>query len=322
MTGTDAGSLPAALDDLWHRRRELSPADTAARGVVVNAIDMLDSGRVRVAEISAAGEVVVNARARRAVLLAFRVLGMARSQVGDFHHHDRVPLKTSVDGVRVVPGAIARWGAHLAPGVVLMPSFVDIGAHVGTGSMVGTWVSVGSCAQIGGNVRLAAGVTVGGVDHLDDPDAPDDLDGLGGVDDPARPGPSASPGSPGSPDAGSPDMGPADMGPADTVPAVVEDDALIGDRAVVAAGARVGRGAVVAAGTILSGVTPVVDARTGEELAPGRIPDWCVATGGSRHRDLPGGAFDLPCVVVLDRLEPGRRPGRAELGGILHGGRR
>lgn len=155
MIQSDASPLPAAVDELWWRRAELSPADTEARAVVVSAVDMLDSGKARVAEVSRTGEVVVDERARRAVMLAFRVLGAARSQVGDFHHHDRVPLKTSVEGVRVVPGAIARWGSYLAPGVVLMPSFVDIGAHVDEGSTVGTWASIGSCAQIGRNVHLS-----------------------------------------------------------------------------------------------------------------------------------------------------------------------
>lgn len=94
---------------------------------------------------------------------------MVRSQVGDFHHHDRIPLKTRLDGVRVVPGAIARWGSYLAPGVVLMPSFTNIGAYVDTGTMVDTWATVGSCAQIGKNVHLSGGVGIGGV--LEPPNA-------------------------------------------------------------------------------------------------------------------------------------------------------
>src|SRR4029077_6801784 len=88
---------------------------------------------------------------------------MEPSQAGDFHYQDRVPLKTRLDGVRVVPGAIARWGCFLAKGVVLMPSFVNIGAHVDAGTMVDTWATVGSCAQIGKNVHLSGGVGIGGV---------------------------------------------------------------------------------------------------------------------------------------------------------------
>ena len=112
---------------------------------------------------------MVDERAKRAILLAFRVLPMAQGQVGDFRYHDRVPLKTRLDGVRVVPGAIARWGAYIAPGTVLMPSFTNIGAYVDSGTMVDTWATVGSCAQIGKNVHLSGGVGIGGV--LEPPNA-------------------------------------------------------------------------------------------------------------------------------------------------------
>ena len=162
--------LPAVIDELWERRSELSPEDTAARAEVVAAVDEIDAGNARVAFVDAAtDEVVVDERAKRAILLAFRLLPMAQSQVGDFRHHDRVPLKTRLDGVRVVPGAIARWGAYIAPGTVLMPSFVNIGAYVDSGTMVDTWATVGSCAQIGKNVHLSGGVGIGGV--LEPPNA-------------------------------------------------------------------------------------------------------------------------------------------------------
>jgi 2,3,4,5-tetrahydropyridine-2,6-dicarboxylate N-succinyltransferase len=162
--------LPALIDELWERRGDVGPDDSAARAAVTSAVDSLDSGAARVAAVDAStGEVVVDERAKRAILLSFRVLPMRRSQVGDFHHHDRIPLKTRLDGVRVVPGAIARWGAYIAPGAVLMPSFVNIGAYVDTGTMVDTWATVGSCAQIGKNVHLSGGVGIGGV--LEPPNA-------------------------------------------------------------------------------------------------------------------------------------------------------
>ncbi|NUW35250.1 2,3,4,5-tetrahydropyridine-2,6-dicarboxylate N-succinyltransferase [Nonomuraea sp. SMC257] len=261
--------IAPAIDDLWERRAELSPRDTEARATVVSAIDLLDTGKARVAELSG-GEVVVDERARRAILLAFRVLGMARTQVGDFQHNDRVPLKTTFDGVRVVPGAIARWGSYMAPGVVLMPSFVNIGAYVGGGTMVDTWATVGSCAHIGANVHLSGGVGIGGV-----------------------------------------------LEPPGALPVVVEDDALVGSRAMIVEGARVGRGAVIGAGTILSASMPVIDVETGEELARGRVPDWCVAVGGTRQKEFPGGTFGLPCVLVIKRLEPGQRHDKAALNEAL-----
>jgi 2,3,4,5-tetrahydropyridine-2-carboxylate N-succinyltransferase len=162
--------LSAAIDDLWERRAELSPEDSAARAEVVAAVDQIDAGQARVAFVDAeTDEVVVDERAKRAILLAFKVLPMVQSQVGDFRYHDRVPLKTRLDGVRVVPGAIARWGAYIAPGTVLMPSFTNIGAYVDSGTMVDTWATVGSCAQVGKNVHLSGGVGIGGV--LEPPNA-------------------------------------------------------------------------------------------------------------------------------------------------------
>jgi 2,3,4,5-tetrahydropyridine-2-carboxylate N-succinyltransferase len=111
----------------------------------------------------------VDERAKRAILLSFKVLEMKESTVGEFYHHDRMPLKTSFPGVRVVPGAIARWGSYLAPSVVLMPSFTNIGGYVDAGTMLDTWATVGSCAQIGKNVHLSGGVGIGGV--LEPPNA-------------------------------------------------------------------------------------------------------------------------------------------------------
>src|SRR5262244_985152 len=142
----------------------MSSDDSGARAIVTAAVDALDAGEARVARPDpVTGEIWVDERAKQAIMLAFRLLPMERSQAGGFHYHDRVPLKTHLDGVRVVPGAIARWGCYLAPGVVLMPSFVNIGARVEAGTMVDTWATVGSCAQIGRNVHLSGGVGIGGV---------------------------------------------------------------------------------------------------------------------------------------------------------------
>ena len=152
-----------SIDELWDQRAELTPADAEAAAQVLGAVDMLDSGQARVAWVTETGDVAVDERAKRAILLAFRLLPMVKSQVGDFRYHDRVPLTARLDGVRVVAGSIVRWGAYVAPGAVLMPSFVNIGAYVDTGTMVDTWATVGSCAQIGKNVHLAGGVGIGGV---------------------------------------------------------------------------------------------------------------------------------------------------------------
>jgi 2,3,4,5-tetrahydropyridine-2,6-dicarboxylate N-succinyltransferase len=162
--------LPAAIDELWERRAGLSPADSAAKDEIVAAVDQIDAGTARVAFVDAVtDQVIVDERAKRAIVLAFKVLPMEESVAGDFRYHDRVPLKTRLDGVRVVPGAIARWGCYLAPGTVLMPSFVNVGAYVESGTMVDTWATVGSCAQVGKNVHLSGGVGIGGV--LEPPNA-------------------------------------------------------------------------------------------------------------------------------------------------------
>ena len=168
--GTQDTSLPADIDELWERRDGLTPADAVSRDIVFGAVEQIDAGHVRVARVDAASDqVVVDERAKRAILLAFRLLPMVASQVGEFRYNDRVPLTTRLDGVRAVAGSIVRWGAFVAPGAVLMPSFVNIGAYVDSGTMVDTWATVGSCAQIGKNVHLAGGVGVGGV--LEPPNA-------------------------------------------------------------------------------------------------------------------------------------------------------
>jgi 2,3,4,5-tetrahydropyridine-2-carboxylate N-succinyltransferase len=162
--------LEEVIDELWERRTELSPADERARAAVIDAVDAIDAGQARVAFVDpATDEVVVDERAKRAILLAFRLMPMVRSEVGDFRYDDRVPLTTRLDGVRVLPGAIVRWGAYVAPGAVLMPSFVNIGAYVDAGTMIDTWATVGSGAQVGKNVHVSGGVGIGGV--LEPPNA-------------------------------------------------------------------------------------------------------------------------------------------------------
>jgi 2,3,4,5-tetrahydropyridine-2-carboxylate N-succinyltransferase len=157
--------LENRIRDLWERRDDLSPADSDAVSAVTEAIDLLDRGEARVAEMDADGEVVVHDWLKLAILLWFRVSEMDTMELAPYEYVDKVPLKKdyAAQGVRVVPGASARWGAHLEPGTVMMPSYVNIGARVGSGTMVDTWATVGSCAQIGRDVHLSGGVGIGGV---------------------------------------------------------------------------------------------------------------------------------------------------------------
>jgi 2,3,4,5-tetrahydropyridine-2-carboxylate N-succinyltransferase len=131
---------------------------------VLDAVAALDRGEIRVAE-KRDGEWKVNAWVMQAVNLFFGVAGFAVEEYGPFQTRDRIPLKKDLEaaGVRLVPGAVARYGSYVAPGAVLMPSFVNIGARVGAGTMIDTWATVGSCAQVGENVHVAGGVGIGGV---------------------------------------------------------------------------------------------------------------------------------------------------------------
>ncbi|HYW95209.1 MAG TPA: 2,3,4,5-tetrahydropyridine-2,6-dicarboxylate N-succinyltransferase, partial [Bacteroidales bacterium] len=124
----------------------------------------LDKGNIRVAEKTAGGW-VVNQWIKKAVIMYFPISKMETIDIPPFEFHDKIPLKKNYSklGVRVVPHAIARYGAYLSPGVIMMPSYVNIGAYVDEGTMVDTWATVGSCAQIGKNVHLSGGVGIGGV---------------------------------------------------------------------------------------------------------------------------------------------------------------
>jgi 2,3,4,5-tetrahydropyridine-2-carboxylate N-succinyltransferase len=164
--------LQASIEELWEHRGELSPKDSDAARMVEEAIGLLDSGQERVAEVDAAtNEVVVHEWLKKSILMLFSLRGMETIEHGPFEYADKLPLKRdfAAAGVRVVPGASARWGSFLSRGVVLMPSYVNIGAWVGENTMVDTWATVASCAQIGARVHLSGGVGIGGV--LEPPNA-------------------------------------------------------------------------------------------------------------------------------------------------------
>lgn len=157
--------LEARIGQWYEQIADVGPQSVEARRDVELVITKLDDGQLRVAEIGLDGEVVVHEWVRQAILLLFRLRAMERMEVGPFEYLDKLELKRDYErrGVRVVPGASARRGSFLSPGVILMPSYVNIGAWVGPDSMVDTWATVGSCAQIGANVHLAGGVGIGGV---------------------------------------------------------------------------------------------------------------------------------------------------------------
>ncbi len=262
----------ARIEELWSQRDHIDARDPDVIGTVHEAIDLLDTGAERVAQLTASGAVQVNEWLKHAILLLFRTAEMETVELGPFEFADKIPLKSGYAerGVRVVPGASARWGSYQGPGVIMMPSYTNIGAHVGANTMVDTWATVGSCAQIGENVHLAGGVGIGGV-----------------------------------------------LEPAQASPVFVEDDAFIGSRCMITEGSRIGEGAVIGSGVILNGSVPVVDAETGEEISRGVVPPWSVAVLATRPKEFAGGAFGLPCALVVKRLAEGERHDKAALNDVL-----
>jgi 2,3,4,5-tetrahydropyridine-2-carboxylate N-succinyltransferase len=266
-------ALELSIRELWARSSELTPRDIDAVRIVHEAVTLLDRGEVRVAGLDeATGDVVVHEWLKLAILLFFRLSEVSTIEAPPFEYADKIPLKHdfAAAGVRVVPGASARFGSFLERGVILMPSFVNIGARVGADSMVDTWATVGSCAQVGRRVHLAGGVGIGGV-----------------------------------------------LEPPNAVPVMIGDDVMVGSRSMITQGARVGEGSILGEATILNPSIPVIDGETGEELSRGVVPAWCVATGAMRRRELPGGEFFLPCVLIRRRLAEGERHDKSQLNDIL-----
>jgi 2,3,4,5-tetrahydropyridine-2-carboxylate N-succinyltransferase len=150
------------IESAWNNRDLLKDQNTI--DTIRKVVDLLDKGVLRVAEPTSDGW-QVNEWVKKAVVLYFPIQKMETLEAGIFEYHDKIPLKRNFaeSGIRVVPNAVARHGAYIAPGTILMPSYVNIGAYVDEGTMVDTWATVGSCAQIGKNVHLSGGVGIGGV---------------------------------------------------------------------------------------------------------------------------------------------------------------
>jgi 2,3,4,5-tetrahydropyridine-2-carboxylate N-succinyltransferase len=282
-------ALAARIDALWERRATLSPETrredlseiTGVRALprrskpktrredlsaITEALALLDSGAVRVAEPTPSGW-IVHQWLKKAVLLSFRIHDAAPMPgTGGAPVFDKVPMKFSgwdaarfaAAGIRVVPGAVVRHSAYIAPGAVLMPCFVNVGAYVGSGTMVDTWATVGSCAQVGRNCHISGGVGIGGV-----------------------------------------------LEPLQANPVIIEDDCFIGARSEVAEGVIVERGSVLAMGVFLGASTRIVDRASGEVFI-GRVPAYSVVVPGTLpSRPLPDGSPGpaLACAVIVKRVD-------------------
>jgi 2,3,4,5-tetrahydropyridine-2-carboxylate N-succinyltransferase len=155
--------MQSIIESAWENRDLLK--ESATIKAIETVIEQLDKGLLRVAEPTSDGSWIVNEWVKKAVILYFPIRTMETIELGPFEFHDKMALKRNYKelGVRVVPHAIARYGAFVARGVIMMPSYINIGAYVDEGTMVDTWATVGSCAQIGKNVHLSGGVGIGGV---------------------------------------------------------------------------------------------------------------------------------------------------------------
>jgi len=271
MTMTD---LEQTIDAAWDDRDNVNFNTTGAvRDAVIDALDLLDSGKARVAEQRGVGDWVVNQWLKKAVLLSFRLQDMVTIPgggdfpgIGQSVWWDKVPSKFSGwdeqrfrdAGFRAVPGCVVRKSAYVAPGVVIMPGFINLGSYVGSGTMVDTWATVGSCAQIGKNVHLSGGAGIGGV-----------------------------------------------LEPLQAGPVIIEDNCFIGARSEVVEGVVVEEGAVLSMGVFIGASTKIINRDTGE-VHIGRVPAYSVVVPGSMPgKPLPDGTPGphLSCAVIIKQVD-------------------
>ena len=218
--------LQQTIEQAFEKRAEINPGnvDPEVKRAVLEAIDLLDSGRQRVAEPTDDGW-QVNEWLKKAVLLSFRIRENEIMPGGFTQYYDKIDSRFdgltaeqhAASGVRVVPPAVARKGSFVAPGVVMMPSYVNIGAYVDSGTMVDTWATVGSCAQIGKNVHLSGGVGIGGV-----------------------------------------------LEPLQASPTIIEDNCFIGARSEIVEGVIVEKNSVISMGVYIGQSTRIYNRETGE----------------------------------------------------------
>lgn len=260
--------LAKTIDDAFEARAEIG-FDTKGpvREAVVEALQLLDSGKARVAE-KLDGVWTVNQWLKKAVLLQFRLNDnrLIEGAPGGSNYWDKVATKFEgwgeaefrSAGFRAVPGAVVRRPAYIAKSVVLMPSFVNCGAYVDENTMIDTWVTVGSCAQIGKNVHISGGVGIGGV-----------------------------------------------LEPLQAGPVIIEDNCFIGARSEVVEGVIVGEGSVISMGVFIGASTKIVDRQTGE-IHIGKVPPYSVVVSGSLPgKAMPGHNWgpSLYCAVIVKTVD-------------------
>lgn len=269
MSLPDLTSLETTIETAFDNRDGVNVSTKGeVRDAVNTSLQLLDSGKVRVAEKQADGNWKVNQWLKKAVLLSFRLNDMeiVTGGPGESTWWDKVPSKFEnwgenqfrAAGFRAVPNAVVRRSAYVAKNVVLMPSFVNLGAYVDEGTMVDTWATVGSCAQIGKNVHLSGGVGIGGV-----------------------------------------------LEPLQAGPTIIEDNCFIGARSEVVEGCIVREGAVLGMGVFIGKSTKIVDRATGE-ITYGEVPPYSVVVAGTMPgKPFPNGEAgpSLYCAVIVKRVD-------------------
>jgi len=266
MTTHDLASLSQTIDTAFDNRDTVTiNTKGEIRDAVDTALDLLDGGKVRVAERGADGNWTVNQWLKKAVLLSFRLNDMevVKGGSGQSTWWDKVPSKFEgwgenqfrQAGFRAVPNAVVRRSAYIAPNAILMPSFVNLGAYVGEGTMVDTWATVGSCAQIGKHVHLSGGVGIGGV-----------------------------------------------LEPMQAGPTIIEDNCFIGARSEVVEGCIIREGSVLGMGVYIGKSTRIVDRATGD-VSYGEVPPYSVVVAGSMPSASNPSGPSLYCAVIVKRVD-------------------
>ena len=252
-------SIEKIINDAWESRDKISPSsDKGIIDAVNETIELLDQGKVRVANRQPDGKWVTNEVAKKAILLSFRTNKMKTTSGPYSVWYDKVGFKTAGwteedhkrAGFRYVPNGMTRKGCYIASGVVLMPSFLNIGCYVDSGTMVDTWSTVGSGAQIGKNVHLSGGVGIGGV-----------------------------------------------LEPVQASPTIIEDNCFIGARSEVAEGVIVRKNSVLATGVFLTASTRIINRET-NEIVTGEVPEGSVVVPGSLPPKKSGGPSLYCAVIV------------------------
>lgn len=263
-----AADLERTISNAWEQRDSINPrTEGPFRIAIMDAMRMLDAGRIRVAEPVPDGW-RVNEWLKKGILLYFRLMRMdeVANGPGKTLWWDKVPSKFDKwtghkfheAGFRAVPNCVVRYSAFIGRNVVLMPSFVNVGAYVGENTMIDTWATVGSCAQIGRNCHISGGAGIGGV-----------------------------------------------LEPVQAAPVVIEDDVFIGARSEVAEGVRVGKGSVLSMGVYLGASTKIVHRDSGQ-VYQGYVPPYSVVVPGALPgRPLPDGSPgpSLYCAVIVKTVD-------------------